>query len=152
MFQAYTAKFDGLKEGGTGVSIFCVHVRFSVLSFGASSLGEPNIEYRHSPLSFNSNHPSFTNFWAIPKGATLAHPSLKRPSISHKTSKQAAAAERALFVPPWIWKHSSTLTNAGRDLWNGSGEDGAINFKLLPICLRCHPKFSIASSTPWRYC
>ena len=103
MFQAFAAKLDGLKEGGTGVSIFCVHVRLSEerrRAFGASSLGEPNIEYRHSSLSFNSHHPSFTNFWAIPKRAcSLIHRSSDLQFHARPANKQPPPRVHFLFPP-----------------------------------------------------
>ena len=102
MCQTFTARLDGLNEGGAWCQYFlCACER---RAFRASSLGEPNIEYRHSSLSFNSHHPSLisqTSGLSHPQGRLLAHPSLKRPSIPSKTSKQAAAA--AEKQGPWAY-------------------------------------------------
>ena len=104
MFQAFTAKLDGLKEGGTGVSIFCVHVRLSEerrRAFGASSLGEPNIEYRHSSLSFNSHHPSLisqTSGLSLPKGAcSLIHRSSEATFNSTREQQTSTRRREATF-------------------------------------------------------
>ena len=99
MCQTFTAKLDGLNEGGAWCQYFlCACER---RAFGASSLGEPNIEYRHSSLSFNSHHPSLisqTSGLSLPKGAcSLIHRSSEATFNSTREQQTSTRRREATF-------------------------------------------------------